>query len=176
MLQFNQTIGPLLKIVGKMLNDFLNFLILYFILTIMFSIIGLLCAFNFFVAIFLILLTLIFYFKLSKKAFYLMTVWSLSYITLIYFLKEKVLIISIFIFVVSWVTQFIGHLIEGRKPSFFEDIKYLLIGPLFVFNSIFVKFGWKWWAYFRCNYLFIKPSISTTLICLKLIIKIHHSY
>ena len=117
---------------------------LFAVPAIMFSIIGLLCAFNFFIAIFFILLTLIFYFKLSKKAFYLMTVWSLSYVTLIYFLKEKVLIISIFIFVVGWVTQFIGHLIEGRKPSFFEDIKYLLIGPLFVFNSIFVKFGWKW--------------------------------
>ena len=39
-LQFNQSIGPLIKIVGKMANDFQNFLVLYAILTIMFSIVG----------------------------------------------------------------------------------------------------------------------------------------
>ena len=37
---FNSEIGPLVKIVGKMLQDFLNFIILYAILLIMFAIIG----------------------------------------------------------------------------------------------------------------------------------------
>ena len=40
MLQFSESIGPLVKIVSKMSNDFLNFLILYFILTVMFMTIG----------------------------------------------------------------------------------------------------------------------------------------
>ena len=35
------------------------------------------------------------------------------------------------VFVIAWIGQFIGHKIEGKKPSFFEDIRYLLIGPLF---------------------------------------------
>ena len=39
MLQFSDRIGPLVKIVTKMANDFSNFLILYVILTAMFSII-----------------------------------------------------------------------------------------------------------------------------------------
>lgn len=39
-IQFNNEIGPLLKIVGKMGNDFLNFLTIYIILIIMFSIVG----------------------------------------------------------------------------------------------------------------------------------------
>ena len=33
------------------------------------------------------------------------------------------------VFVLAWIGQFIGHAIEGRKPSFFEDVKFLLIGP-----------------------------------------------
>jgi len=39
-LQFNESIGPLIKIVGKMSKDFFNFFLLYTILTIMFAIVG----------------------------------------------------------------------------------------------------------------------------------------
>lgn len=51
---------------------------------------------------------------------------------------------SIGIFVVSWVFQFIGHKIEGKKPSFLEDLQYLLVGPLFVLSKLFLKLGIKW--------------------------------
>ena len=37
MLQFSESIGPLVKIVSKMFDDFLNFLVLYFLLAIMFT-------------------------------------------------------------------------------------------------------------------------------------------
>lgn len=37
------------------------------------------------------------------------------------------------LFVVGWITQFIGHYFEGRKPAFVDDAIGLLIGPLFVF-------------------------------------------
>ena len=40
------------------------------------------------------------------------------------------------IFVVAWVFQFIGHKIEGKKPSFFQDIQFLLIGPIWVIHSL----------------------------------------
>ena len=36
------------------------------------------------------------------------------------------------LFVVGWAIQFVGHAFEGRKPVFFDDLKSLLIGPLFV--------------------------------------------
>lgn len=39
-LQYNEQVGPLIKIVGKMLQDFFNFVVLYFILTIMFALVG----------------------------------------------------------------------------------------------------------------------------------------
>jgi|SRR5450830_987836 len=41
------------------------------------------------------------------------------------------------IFVMAWIGQFIGHKIEGRKPSFFEDLRFLLIGPLFVLSVLY---------------------------------------
>ena len=44
--------------------------------------------------------------------------------------NEIVMVIaSLIIFVVAWIGQFIGHNIEGKKPSFFKDLQFLLIGP-----------------------------------------------
>ena len=48
-------------------------------------------------------------------------------------------IVSIIIFVVSWIGQFIGHNIEGKKPSFLKDIQFLLIGPLWIMSFIYKK-------------------------------------
>jgi uncharacterized membrane protein YGL010W len=45
--------------------------------------------------------------------------------------------ISVAIFVVAWIGQFIGHKIEGKKPSFFDDLRFLLIGPLFVLSFLY---------------------------------------
>ena len=39
---------------------------------------------------------------------------------------------SIAIFVAAWIGQFVGHAIEGRRPKFFQDLTFLLIGPLWV--------------------------------------------
>jgi uncharacterized membrane protein YGL010W len=36
------------------------------------------------------------------------------------------------LFVVGWVIQFVGHVFEGRKPAFVDDLMGLIIGPLFV--------------------------------------------
>ena len=48
-----------------------------------------------------------------------------------------VLPLSIAVFVVAWIGQFIGHTIEGKKPSFLEDLRFLLIGPLFVLGFLY---------------------------------------
>jgi uncharacterized membrane protein YGL010W len=45
------------------------------------------------------------------------------------------------IFVVAWIGQFIGHKIEGRKPSFLDDLRFLLIGPIWLIHFIFKKAG-----------------------------------
>jgi uncharacterized membrane protein YGL010W len=48
-----------------------------------------------------------------------------------------VLPLSIAIFVLAWIGQFIGHKIEGKKPSFLDDVRFLLIGPLFVLSFLY---------------------------------------
>ena len=50
-------------------------------------------------------------------------------------------LIYVGIFAVSWVFQFIGHHIEGKKPSFLQDIQFLLIGPAWLMHFIFKKIG-----------------------------------
>lgn len=50
---------------------------------------------------------------------------------------------SVLIFTVAWIGQFYGHKIEGKKPSFFKDILFLLIGPLWVTRFLYRKFGFQ---------------------------------
>lgn len=45
------------------------------------------------------------------------------------------------IFVVAWIGQFIGHRIEGRKPSFFKDVQFLLIGPAWLLADLYRHLG-----------------------------------
>jgi len=45
------------------------------------------------------------------------------------------------IFALAWVGQFIGHKIEGKKPSFLEDVQYLLIGPMWLLSFIYRSLG-----------------------------------
>ncbi|HEX7030133.1 MAG TPA: Mpo1-like protein [Gammaproteobacteria bacterium] len=52
--------------------------------------------------------------------------------------------ISLAIFVVAWIGQFIGHRIEGKKPSFFKDIQFLLIGPVWLLGFIYRKAGLRY--------------------------------
>jgi len=54
------------------------------------------------------------------------------------------LYVAIGVFVVAWIGQFVGHKIEGRKPSFFTDLTYLLIGPAWVLAKLFRKLGWAY--------------------------------
>lgn len=49
--------------------------------------------------------------------------------------------LEVAVFVVAWIFQFIGHKIEGKKPSFFEDLLFLLIGPLWILESFFRSLG-----------------------------------
>ena len=45
------------------------------------------------------------------------------------------------LFVVGCIFQFVGHKIEGKKPSFFEDIQYLMIGPAWLLSFIYNRLG-----------------------------------
>ena len=49
--------------------------------------------------------------------------------------------VAIAVFVAAWVGQFVGHRIEGRKPSFLEDVRFLLVGPAWLVADAFRRFG-----------------------------------
>ncbi|WP_068318403.1 DUF962 domain-containing protein [Polycladidibacter hongkongensis] len=48
--------------------------------------------------------------------------------------------IALAVFVIAWIGQFIGHKIEGKKPSFFKDLQFLLIGPAWLLHFIYNRF------------------------------------
>jgi uncharacterized membrane protein YGL010W len=43
------------------------------------------------------------------------------------------------LFVIAWIGQFIGHHYEGKRPSFFKDLQFLMIGPLWLLSFIYRK-------------------------------------
>jgi uncharacterized membrane protein YGL010W len=45
------------------------------------------------------------------------------------------------LFIIAWIGQFIGHAIEGKRPSFFKDIQFLLIGPLWLLAQLYRRLG-----------------------------------
>lgn len=49
--------------------------------------------------------------------------------------------VSLVLFAAAWVGQFIGHHIEGKKPSFLHDLQFLLIGPAWLMGFIYRRFG-----------------------------------
>jgi uncharacterized membrane protein YGL010W len=49
--------------------------------------------------------------------------------------------ICVLAFVVAWIGQFIGHAIEGKRPSFFKDVQFLMIGPLWLLADVYRRLG-----------------------------------
>ena len=49
--------------------------------------------------------------------------------------------LAIAVFVLAWIAQFVGHKIEGKKPSFLTDVAYLLIGPAWLVAKIMRRLG-----------------------------------
>lgn len=45
------------------------------------------------------------------------------------------------VFVLAWIGQFIGHMIEGKRPSFFKDVQFLLIGPAWLMSWLYQRLG-----------------------------------
>lgn len=84
---------------------------------------------------------LIFYFRLSLIVGFGMTATSIVMVLFVAWWESNitmsVLVMSVTVFVIAWVLQFIGHKIEGKKPSFFKDVQFLLIGPAWIFCHLF---------------------------------------
>jgi uncharacterized membrane protein YGL010W len=93
-----------------------------------------------------LLLVFIYYIQLSSRLAGGMLVFSAVCILLCYWidtwlLPGKVWLVALIVFVVAWIGQFWGHKIEGKKPSFFKDLQFLLIGPAWLMHFLYKKAG-----------------------------------
>lgn len=105
-----------------------------------FSVLGMLWAIHPWVAMLVVGASLLFYAMLSWQIAAAMLVVSLVML-LILSMMTYVFWPSVAIFVLAWIGQFIGHHIEGKKPSFFKDVQFLLIGPAWLLGFIFRLLG-----------------------------------
>ncbi|MDY0975376.1 Mpo1-like protein [Massilia sp. CFBP9012] len=105
---------------------------------IVFSLLGILWAIHPIVALAVVAAALVYYTRLSRPFALGMAAMAAVMLGLLNMLPVgTVLVTSIGVFVLAWIGQFIGHHIEGKKPSFFDDLRFLLIGPLFVLSFLY---------------------------------------
>ncbi len=87
----------------------------------------------------------IFYARLSLPLAVGMTLWCI-FCFMMCLLYESLTAIPMWkscltVFILAWAIQFYGHKVEGVKPSFFEDIQFLMIGPAWLMSSIYRRLG-----------------------------------
>jgi uncharacterized membrane protein YGL010W len=111
---------------------------------IMISLVGLLQVWHPVLAYGFLGASLVYYLRLSIPFLLAMTAVSALMLALLHVMGQARLLICVTLFVGAWIAQFVGHKIEGRKPSFFEDVQYLWIGPLFVLSRGFRRLGLAW--------------------------------
>jgi uncharacterized membrane protein YGL010W len=105
---------------------------------IVFTLLGILWSIHPAVAVAASLAALVYYFRLSRGFAFGMLLMNAVMLALLSLTPPMtVLPLSIAVFVVAWIGQFIGHKIEGKKPSFLDDLRFLLIGPLFVLGFLY---------------------------------------
>ena len=112
--------------------------------TIFFSIVGILAHFSALLTTLLLVLSFIFYARLDLVLAVAMAALMLVMAWLIYVLPVG-MGFYIAIFVLAWIGQFYGHKVEGKKPSFFKDLQFLLIGPIWCMDAYLGKIlpNWK---------------------------------
>lgn len=122
---------------------------------IMFSLIGLimLIPFPFKIrslnwAVIVLSMALVYYYRLSKPFFFGFMIISVVLIKVNQLHIEYCIsnswnagLVLFLIFVIAWIGQFVGHKIEGKRPSFFEDLQFLLIGPAWLLHFVYKKMG-----------------------------------
>lgn len=100
-------------------------------------------------ASFLIAFSIYYYYRLSPVLSYAMLVIIMIFSAGIVTLERlhrldgwpEMWQVCLIIFILAWVGQFIGHKIEGKKPSFLDDLRFLLIGPIWLLHFLFKRVG-----------------------------------
>lgn len=87
-----------------------------------------------------------FYLRLSLLSFATMLGWFVVSVALIVAAQAAfgtfwLVTGAALLWIGAWALQFYGHAVEGAKPSFIEDLIFLLIGPLFVMDKLYRRVG-----------------------------------
>jgi uncharacterized membrane protein YGL010W len=95
-----------------------------------------------------LIITLIFYLRLSFSIFCGMLVFSTIVMTGNYFLSTiddvPLWLISMIILTTALTGQFYGYKVEGKNPAFFNNILFFFIGPAWILSSIYNKINLKY--------------------------------
>lgn len=98
-------------------------------------------------AMVLLALTVLYYARLSPALSVGMLLFSILCLWLAQLIESSGLVlwqVCVALFVVAWIGQFWGHKIEGKKPSFFKDVQFLLIGPAWLMSFIYQRLGLRY--------------------------------
>lgn len=100
------------------------------------------------VAMIVLLLAVVYYIMLSISLGFGMFVFALFCVAICYLIENylplSLWLFSLIVFIAAWIGQFYGHKVEGKKPSFFKDLQFLLIGPMWLMSFIYRKLGVKY--------------------------------
>lgn len=93
----------------------------------------------------ILVLVMIYYVSLSIPLSIGMFIFSLACLVAIKVLVKifaaPLWLMALIIFVAAWIGQFYGHKVEGKKPSFFKDLQFLLIGPAWLMHFVYKEMG-----------------------------------
>lgn len=97
------------------------------------------------VSLIAVILVTLFYLRLSLligfiMIFVMLLMEHLAYAVNIH-LGNKSWMIFLAVFIITWILQFVGHKIEGKKPSFLKDLQFLLVGPIWLLSFVLKKLG-----------------------------------
>ena len=57
------------------------------------------------------------------------------------FVGERTLLVSAIVFVTAWIGQFVGHAVEGSRPTFVDDVRFFLVGPAWLLGFVYRRLG-----------------------------------
>jgi len=98
------------------------------------------------IAAFAMVAALAWYWRMSRKLWvgiaiaFVLFAWIDWWIASRYGMRT-LLYSGIGVFVVAWIGQFIGHIYEGHRPSFFTDLVFLLVGPMWTLRKLYQRLG-----------------------------------
>lgn len=98
------------------------------------------------VAMVAVALVFLYYLTLSLKLSIGLLLYTAACLYISWFVETNVTAvplwaIAVTAFVLAWIGQFWGHSVEGKKPSFFKDLQFLMIGPAWLMSFIYKKLG-----------------------------------